>query len=87
MGAMYVEALNMVEMSGVPEKKGYLMGLFESAGAMGNFSGPVLAGYITQTILVRPYPTSYFIGASMFTCLILIIASITFAIYKKQKAG
>jgi len=87
MGTMYAESLNMVELSGVPEKKGYLMGLFESTGAMGNFSGPVLAGFITQTIEVQPYPTSYFIGATTFTCLILAIIAITIAMFKKKRAN
>ncbi|MEX2681907.1 MAG: MFS transporter [Candidatus Sigynarchaeota archaeon] len=86
MGTMYAEALNMVELSGVPEKKGSLMGLFESAGAMGNFSGPFLAGFITQTTLVQPYPTAYFIGAATFTCLIVAITTITATMYKKKKA-
>jgi MFS family permease len=87
MGTMYAESLNMVELSGAPAKKGHLMGLFESAGAMGNFGGPVIAGYITQAILIRPYPTSFFIGALIFTCLIFAIAVIVVVMYKRNKVN
>lgn len=85
MGTMYAESLNMVELARTPQHKGYLMGLFESAGSMGNFSGPVIAGYITQAILVEPYPTSFFIGATSFACLMLAIASIVLIVSKKMR--
>jgi hypothetical protein len=49
-------------------------------GAMGNFSGPFLAGLITQTVLVNPYPTSFFIAticsAGLLGALVVLIAQI-----------
>jgi MFS family permease len=87
MGAMYAEALNMVANSGLSERKGQVMGFFESMGAMGNFSGPFLAGLITQTVLVNPYPTSFFIGTICFAGLLTALVVLIAQIMHKSKKG
>ncbi len=87
MGAMYAESLNMVANSGVSEKQGQAMGFFESIGALGNFSGPFLAGLITQTVLVNPYSTSFFIATMCIAGILAVLFVMILKITHKNKLG
>lgn len=55
-GIVYSEAINMIARDGAGRKRGFLMGLFESSIGIGFFSGPLLAGYLTQEV---SYSASY----------------------------
>ncbi len=81
-GITYAEAMNMVITSGSTNRRGLLMGLFESSIGVGLFLGPYMAGVITE---FATFHASYFVTA--FLLFLLLAVCIALAVHLRNNVG
>ncbi|MHA1714743.1 MAG: MFS transporter [Promethearchaeota archaeon] len=77
MGLLYSESIHMI-MESKNKKRGFLMGIFEQSIGIGFFTGPLLAGYLTE---YHSYQMSYFISGIV--ALSIVVTAIIIKLIEK----